>query len=137
MLVHQFWIRFLNSAFNNLFAHYILLEKGTLRIQKLWIALLKLSRNKKDLNDITAAPFWVSFSQLPAASSTKNWAAVTSLRSFLFCEDFSTKSDPNYYGFLNSTVYWANKNCTIREPPVLCIELVTKWDQQVRQTLSR
>ena len=29
--------------------------------------LLKSSRNKKDLNDVTAAPFSVSFSQLPAA----------------------------------------------------------------------
>ena len=29
--------------------------------------LLKSSRNKKDLNDITAATFLVSFSQLPAA----------------------------------------------------------------------
>ena len=29
--------------------------------------VLKLSRNKKDTNDITAAPFSVSFSQLPAA----------------------------------------------------------------------
>ena len=29
--------------------------------------LLKLSRNKKYLNDVTAAPFLVSFSQLPAA----------------------------------------------------------------------
>ena len=28
---------------------------------------LKSSRNKKDLNDVTAAPFLMSFSQLPAA----------------------------------------------------------------------
>ena len=51
---------------------------------------LKLSRNKKDLNDITAAPFSVSFSQLPAAKKNKNGAAVTSLRSFLFRDDFIT-----------------------------------------------
>ena len=31
------------------------------------VMLLKSSRNKKDLNDITAAPFSVSFSQLQAA----------------------------------------------------------------------
>ena len=30
---------------------------------------LKLSQNKKDLNDVTASPIWVSFSQLPAAKN--------------------------------------------------------------------
>ena len=51
--------------------------------------VLKLSRNKKDTNDITAAPFSVSFSQLPAAKkTTKDGAAVTSLRSFQFRDDF-------------------------------------------------
>ena len=50
--------------------------------------LLKWSRNKKDLNDVTAATFLVSFSQLPVAKkNTKKGAAVTSLRSFLFCDD--------------------------------------------------
>ena len=40
-----------------------------------------LSRNKKDLNDVTAAPFLMSFSQLPAAKkNTENGAALTSLR---------------------------------------------------------
>ena len=33
----------------------------------LYTTILKSSRNKKDLNDVTAAPFSVSFSQLPAA----------------------------------------------------------------------
>ena len=33
-------------------------------------SLLKLSQNKKDLNDITAALFLLSFSQLPAAKNT-------------------------------------------------------------------
>ena len=52
---------------------------------------LKSIQNKKDLSDVTAAPFSVSFSQLPAAkNNTENGAAVTSLRSFLFCKDFST-----------------------------------------------
>ena len=32
-----------------------------------FIFILKLSRNKKGLHDVTAAPFLVSFSQLPAA----------------------------------------------------------------------
>ena len=55
-----------------------------------WTMHLKLSQNKKDLNDVTAAPFLVSFSQLPAAKKdTENGAAATSLRSFLFCDDFS------------------------------------------------
>ena len=31
------------------------------------LMVLKSSRNKKDLNDVTAAPFSVSFSQLAAA----------------------------------------------------------------------
>ena len=49
--------------------------------------MLKLSRNKKDL---TAVSFLVSFSQLPAArKNIENGAAVTSLRSFLFCDNFS------------------------------------------------
>ena len=34
------------------------------------------------LNDVTAAPFSVFFSQLPAVENTKNRAAVTSLRFF-------------------------------------------------------
>ena len=50
---------------------------------------LKLSRNKKDLNEVTAAPFLVSFSQLPAAKKTEKGAAVMSIRSFLLCEDFN------------------------------------------------
>ena len=41
---------------------------------------------------MTAAPFLVSFSQLPAAKkNTKNGAGVTSLRSFLFRDDFKYK----------------------------------------------
>ena len=51
--------------------------------------LLKSSRNKKDLNDVTAVPFLVSFSQLPAAKKyTKNGAAVTSSRMFVQRKDF-------------------------------------------------
>ena len=42
-----------------------------------------------DLNDVTAAPFSMSFSQLPAA---KNGAAVMSLRSFIQRRDFSLKN---------------------------------------------
>ena len=52
---------------------------------------LKSSRNKKGLNDVTAARFSVSFSQLPAAKkNTKNGANVTSLRPCLFRNDFSS-----------------------------------------------
>ena len=43
------------------------------------------------LKDVTAAPFLVSFSQLPSAKNTQNNAAVTSLRSFLFRDDFSVR----------------------------------------------
>ena len=59
--------------------------------QKLELELvLKLSQNKKDLNYFTAALILVSF--FSAASSKKNTekrAAVTSLRSFLFRDDFT------------------------------------------------
>ena len=49
------------------------------------LILIKLSLNKKDLNDVKAALFLVSFSQLPAAEKPENQAAaVTSLRSFIF-----------------------------------------------------
>ena len=49
---------------------------------------LKLSQNKKDLNDVTATLSSVSFAQLPAAKKdTKNGAAATSLRSFLFLDN--------------------------------------------------
>ena len=56
---------------------------------------LKLSQNKNDLNDGTATLFLVSFSQLPAAKKkvTENGTAVTSLRSFLFRDDFSSSTD--------------------------------------------
>ena len=57
---------------------------------KLDIVVLKLLQNKKDLNDVTAAPFLVSFSQLPAAKKEKT-VAVTSLRSFIFHDDFITR----------------------------------------------
>ena len=67
---------------------------GALTIEILTCVLiwLKSSQNKKDLNDVTAAPFLVSLSQLPTANkNTDNGAAVTSLGSFLFCDDFSQK----------------------------------------------
>ena len=51
--------------------------------------VLKALLRTNVLNDVTAAPFQVSFSQLPAAKNTENGAAVTSLRSFLFRDDFS------------------------------------------------
>ena len=54
------------------------------------IVKVKSSRNKKDLNEVTAAPFLVSFVQLPPAKKpTENGAAVTLLRSFLFRNNFS------------------------------------------------
>ena len=52
---------------------------------------VKSSRNKKDLKDITAAPFFgVFFSAASSKKNTVNGAAVTSLRSFLFLDDFNT-----------------------------------------------
>ena len=43
-----------------------------LRVHECFIKYLalKLSRNRKDLNQVTAAPFSVSFSQLPAPKKT-------------------------------------------------------------------
>ena len=55
--------------------------------------LIKSSWNKKDLNDVTAALFSVSFSQLPAAKNTENGAAVTLIKSFLFRDNFSKKAN--------------------------------------------
>ena len=50
--------------------------------------LLKSSRNK-DLNDVTAAPFSVGFFAAGSwEKDTENRVAVTSLRSFLFHDDF-------------------------------------------------
>ena len=54
-----------------------------------WCVQVKSSRNKKDLNNVSAALFSMSFSQLPAGKkNTENGAAMTSLRLFLFCDDF-------------------------------------------------
>ena len=51
--------------------------------------LLKSSRNKKDLNNITVAPFLVGFFAAGSwEKNIENGAAVTSLRSFLFHDDF-------------------------------------------------
>ena len=36
--------------------------------------------------------------------------------------DFSTKSVPEQYGFLNNTVPWGPKNSTIQGPPVDVME---------------
>ena len=51
-----------------------------------------LSRNKKDLNDLTATPFLVCvFAAGSREKDTENGVAVTSSRSFLFRDDFSTR----------------------------------------------
>ena len=51
--------------------------------------LLKSLLRANVLNDVTAALFLVSFSQLPAAKqNTEEGAAVTSIRLFLFCQSF-------------------------------------------------
>ena len=52
--------------------------------------MIKSSRNKKHLNDVTAAPFSVFFFAAGSwKKDTENGAAVTSLRSFLFRDDFN------------------------------------------------
>ena len=58
----------------------------------IWVRVicLKSSQNRKDLNNFTASPFSVAF--LVAGNwekDTKNGAAVKSLKSFLFCNDFN------------------------------------------------
>ena len=51
---------------------------------------LKSSQNKKDLNDVTAAPFLVvSYAAGSWEKDTKNGAAVTSLRTFVCSNAFS------------------------------------------------
>ena len=47
------------------------------RINDSSLQMLKSSRNKKVLNDVTAALFSVSFSQLPAAKKKKNGKQTT------------------------------------------------------------
>ena len=69
---------------------FLFLSRQQIKMKK----RLKMARNKSDLNDVTAAPFSVSFSQLPAAKKRKNGAAVTPLRSFLFHDDFTILSAP-------------------------------------------
>ena len=52
---------------------------------------VKLSRNKKGLNDDTAAPFSVGFFAAGSwEKDTKNGATMTSLRPFLFRDNFGT-----------------------------------------------
>ena len=58
--------------------------------QKNKIINLKLSRNKKDLNDVTAAPFLLGFFAAGSfEKDTENGAAVMSLRFFLFRDNFN------------------------------------------------
>ena len=54
--------------------------------------MLKTSRNKKDLNDVTAAPFSVFFCCWQLRKRHRRRAAVMSLRSFLFSDNFSWDS---------------------------------------------
>ena len=49
---------------------------------------LKSSRNMKDNNEITGAPYLVFFVDGSSGKDTKNGAAVTSLRSFLYHDNF-------------------------------------------------
>ena len=44
---------------------------------------LKSSRNKKDLNDVPAAPFSVTFSHLPAAKKSQKWGSCGVIKVFL------------------------------------------------------
>ena len=54
------------------------------------IIILKALLRTNVLNDVTAALFSVSFSQLPAAkNNTENGAAVTSLRTFVRSSNFN------------------------------------------------
>ena len=71
-----------------------------------WLKVLKLSQNKKDLNNVKAALFSVCF--FAAGSWEKNTekeTAVTSLRSFLFCDNF--KVHKNYF-----LIFWVIFNFT-------------------------
>ena len=53
------------------------------------VALLKALLRKNILNDVTAALFWVSFSQLPAIKKAPFLeAAERNFRPFLFFESF-------------------------------------------------
>ena len=72
------------------------------------IQLLKSSQNKKELNDVTAGPFLVLFFAAGSwEKETENGAAVTSLSSFLFRDDFSKGWKASQSWLLNNKV--ANK----------------------------
>ena len=54
------------------------------------VTLLKTCQNKKGPKKIPGAPFWVSFSQLPAVEKTHQKMCIWKIfRPFLFCDDFS------------------------------------------------
>ena len=89
----------------------------------LMLILVKSSWIKKDLNDITAAGFRCHFlSYQLQKRNTKNGAVVTSLRPFLFCDDFSI--------FLNSFVLKTLCNITTEK----CVTKVSIIRYICRQT---
>ena len=74
MFWHKKWdlmyIKIIHQTSENSFLKLVHTEyQVNYKTQPFWVkgVRLKSSRNKKDLNDVTAALFLVSFSQLPAA----------------------------------------------------------------------
>ena len=54
------------------------------------LIFLKSSRNKKDFNDVSAVPFLVSFSQLPAAKKKhQRGGSCDVIKVLLICDDFN------------------------------------------------
>ena len=65
-------------------------------VKTLQVNFVKSSRNKKGLNDVTAAPFLVGFFAAGSwEKDTKNGAVGMSLRPFLFCDNFSNAGRQN------------------------------------------
>ena len=70
----------------------------------------KVVTKKKDFNDVTAAPFSMCFFAAGSwENDIENWAAVMSVRSFLFRDNFSickTFYQMSYKKFLDTYIDW-------------------------------
>jgi hypothetical protein len=58
---------------------FLFLSRQQIKMKK----RLKMARNKSDLNDVTAAPFSVSFYQLPAAKKKKKRGSCDAIKVLL------------------------------------------------------
>ena len=94
---------------------------------------VKLSRNKKDLNDVTVAPFLVFFSCWQLRKTQKTGAAVTLIRSFLFHDDFSWNKGNMFFTAFQRTCTidhhrWSHTQKVVNAPWIKYLDLETRFD---------